>query len=165
MGDDITTHDGVTRREALKKGARLGGALVWAIPVVQTVGMSSAMAQTVSEGNCCLELRISAAEVGDGNDIEVTASVRNCGTLDITAIAAVVDRRVDGGAWELAIATLQVAVLGAGDPGSASVTRTNRPTGTYQYRAKGSFTCGGVTFDQHTVPGSEFVESNIVVIP
>ncbi len=34
---------GLTRRELLRRGARVGGAL-WAIPVVQVLGMSSAQA-------------------------------------------------------------------------------------------------------------------------
>ena len=41
---------GITRRQALKKGALLGGALAWATPVVQVIGMQPALAQTVSPG-------------------------------------------------------------------------------------------------------------------
>ena len=44
MAEEFDTNEGLTRREALKRGAMLGGALVWAVPVVQTVGMSAAMA-------------------------------------------------------------------------------------------------------------------------
>ena len=36
---------GVSRRDAVKKVAIAGGALVWATPVVQSIGMSSALAQ------------------------------------------------------------------------------------------------------------------------
>jgi hypothetical protein len=39
---------GLTRREALKKGAVLGGALVWTTPLVQAIGMRPAQAQEVS---------------------------------------------------------------------------------------------------------------------
>jgi hypothetical protein len=46
---------GITRRQALKRGAVLGGALAWATPVVQVVGMRAAQAQTVSPG-CQFEL-------------------------------------------------------------------------------------------------------------
>jgi hypothetical protein len=42
------TQQGLTRREALKRGAVLAGGLVWATPVVQAVGMSPAYAQIVS---------------------------------------------------------------------------------------------------------------------
>jgi hypothetical protein len=39
---------GVTRRDILKRGALFGGALMWATPVVQTIGMQRAQAQVVS---------------------------------------------------------------------------------------------------------------------
>ena len=42
---------GITRRQALKRGAILGGALVWATPVVQVVGMRPALA-SVPSGLC-----------------------------------------------------------------------------------------------------------------
>ncbi len=42
------TRSGVTRREAIKKGAIVGGTVMWVAPLVQTVGMSPASAQTVS---------------------------------------------------------------------------------------------------------------------
>lgn len=51
--DDQPT--GITRREALRKGAILGGALAWATPVVQVVGMKPAFAQSVSPG-CRVEV-------------------------------------------------------------------------------------------------------------
>lgn len=40
--------DGVTRRELLRKGAVLGGALAWSIPTVQTIGMAPAFAAATS---------------------------------------------------------------------------------------------------------------------
>jgi hypothetical protein len=40
-------HD-VSRRDFLKRGALLGGALVWTTPVVQVVGMNPALAQVAS---------------------------------------------------------------------------------------------------------------------
>ena len=42
------TRSGVTRREAIKKGAIVGGTVMWVAPLVQTVGMSPASAQTAS---------------------------------------------------------------------------------------------------------------------
>jgi hypothetical protein len=39
---------GITRRQALKRGALLGGALAWATPVVQVIGMQPAFAQVPS---------------------------------------------------------------------------------------------------------------------
>ncbi|HVR33107.1 MAG TPA: hypothetical protein VMS74_10430 [Acidimicrobiia bacterium] len=41
---------GLTRREMLKRGAIFGGAVIWATPVVQTVGMNRALAQEASPG-------------------------------------------------------------------------------------------------------------------
>lgn len=49
-----TTH-GLTRRELLKKGAVLGGALAWATPAVQLVGMTPAMATHVSDLCVCVK--------------------------------------------------------------------------------------------------------------
>ena len=45
------TTEGLTRREALKRGVAFGGALLWATPAVQAVGMSRALA-TETSGNC-----------------------------------------------------------------------------------------------------------------
>lgn len=43
----MSEHD-VSRRDFLKRGALLGGALVWTTPVVQVVGMNPALAQVAS---------------------------------------------------------------------------------------------------------------------
>lgn len=43
----MSGHD-VSRRDFLKRGALLGGALVWTTPVVQVVGMNPALAQVAS---------------------------------------------------------------------------------------------------------------------
>ena len=40
--------DGLSRRDFLKRGAALGGALVWVAPVVQVVGMRPAFAEVPS---------------------------------------------------------------------------------------------------------------------
>lgn len=39
---------GLSRREVLKRGAALGGSLIWAAPTVQAIGMSPAFAQDAS---------------------------------------------------------------------------------------------------------------------
>ncbi len=58
----------LTRRELLKKGAVLGGALVWAAPVVQVIGMRPAMAASTSP-DCpnlyCLKAEVSGGSLGD----------------------------------------------------------------------------------------------------
>ena len=41
-------NQGITRRDLLKKGAALGGAVVWVTPIVQSVGMGRAFAATPS---------------------------------------------------------------------------------------------------------------------
>jgi len=46
VGED--TSQGITRRDLLRRGAVLGGAVVWTTPVVQTLGMGRAFAQTAS---------------------------------------------------------------------------------------------------------------------
>lgn len=48
MSDNQST--AITRRDALKRGAVIGGALVWATPVVQAVGMGRAFARETSPG-------------------------------------------------------------------------------------------------------------------
>ena len=45
---------GITRRQALKRGAVLGGALAWATPVVQVIGMKPAFAQVASPASDCV---------------------------------------------------------------------------------------------------------------
>lgn len=44
--------EGITRRDLLRKGAVLGGAVVWVTPVVQTVGMGRAFAANPSPTPC-----------------------------------------------------------------------------------------------------------------
>ena len=56
---------GITRRQALKKGAIFGGALAWATPVVQVIGMKPAFAQV-------------ASPVGDRVVTIVTGAVTRC---------------------------------------------------------------------------------------
>lgn len=63
MGEES---QGITRRDLLRRGAVLGGAVVWTTPVVQTLGMGRAFAQTASpEG---------------GKDISYIAINVDCGT-------------------------------------------------------------------------------------
>ena len=51
MGENTVGEEssqGITRRDLLRRGAVLGGAVVWTTPVVQTLGMGRAFAQTAS---------------------------------------------------------------------------------------------------------------------
>lgn len=56
----------LTRREALKRGAMTVGALTWATPAMQVVGISPAYAQEPSAGekNCCID--------ADGKTVKLT---------------------------------------------------------------------------------------------
>lgn len=47
MGEHVN-QEGITRRDLLRRGAILGGAVVWTTPVVQTLGMGRAFAQSTS---------------------------------------------------------------------------------------------------------------------
>jgi len=77
----MSEHD-VSRRDFLKRGALLGGALVWTTPVVQVVGMNPALAQAASpacnvwyavkiereEGTCPTGFTIIPPSPGSTND-------------------------------------------------------------------------------------------------
>jgi hypothetical protein len=58
---------GLTRREILKRGAVFGGALVWATPVVQTVGMRAASAQEASPA-CNVWYAVKLERIDDSTD-------------------------------------------------------------------------------------------------
>lgn len=51
MGEESS--QGITRRDLLRRGAVLGGAVVWTTPVVQTLGMGRAFANTASPVDGC----------------------------------------------------------------------------------------------------------------
>ena len=48
LGMSENKGEGISRRDLLRKGAVLGGAVAWATPVVQTLSMGRAFAQTAS---------------------------------------------------------------------------------------------------------------------
>ncbi len=56
---------GLTRREMIRKGALLGGTVMWVTPIVQTVGMSRALAQTPSD-TCTEQFAASVRASGQG---------------------------------------------------------------------------------------------------
>ena len=51
---DLKTEVGLSRREMLRRSAIVGGALVWAVPAIQSVGIKAAAAQVggPSPGQC-----------------------------------------------------------------------------------------------------------------
>lgn len=144
--DQQPTQTGVSRRDLLKRGAALGGAIVWMTPVVQTVGMSPALAQTVSEGNCCLAIEILGLEVfaKDSvlNDIRVSYSGTNCGTNQIFQVTFLLQYRKVGDAdWEFAASST------GGNPGSGESTGVaqqeilNLVNGNYEFRLSATKAC------------------------
>lgn len=64
---------GLTRREMLKRGAAAGGALMWATPVVQAVGMRRASAQTPSDTCIPDNWAVEATFVDQGVRLDGTA--------------------------------------------------------------------------------------------
>ncbi len=68
-GDVKKERTGITRRDALKRGAVVGGAVIWASPVVQTIGMRDAWAQSTPSPLC-------GRMTGGGNDPKVDKIVR-----------------------------------------------------------------------------------------
>ena len=105
---DEERYDGITRREVLKKGAILGGALVWATPMVQTVGMAAAGAQTAPEPSpreCAFILSYEyttpdettsygTGPVPAGLPFRFSWIVCNCGTVALTPVRVTV--KIDG---------------------------------------------------------------------
>ena len=79
----------LTRRQALKRGAAVGGAMLWATPAIQTIGMSKALAASPS-CTCDLVLKIEC-EAGDTDHI-IYMTACNWGSCDITDIQL----RLDG---------------------------------------------------------------------
>jgi hypothetical protein len=57
---------GLTRRELIRKGAILGGTVMWVTPVVQTVGMSRALAATPSD-TCIPRTPVQVVDNADGS--------------------------------------------------------------------------------------------------
>ena len=79
MGEE--TGQGISRRDLLRRGAALGGAVVWMTPVVQTLGMGRAFAQTASP------------PPGGGQDISYVGINVVCSTESFFV-------KWEGGGWE-----------------------------------------------------------------
>lgn len=80
---------GISRREALKRGAALGGSLIWAVPTIQAIGMSPAFAQEASPR--CEVYYAAKIEVDD--EVVVCTDIFNQSAgpgkcLDVTGIAS-----------------------------------------------------------------------------
>ena len=100
----------ISRRNLLRKGALLGGSVLWVAPVVQTIGIGQAFAQTelVSPGGeRCLRIELTPTGPdltplpGWPNKYRYDMEVCNCGDLLITDIfvtCKVISLAVNGGA-------------------------------------------------------------------
>lgn len=75
----------VTRRDLLKRGAAVGGTVLWVAPLVQTLGMGRAFATDTSGDPCTLTLTKSCANIpGLGFLFTFTACIRSdcrCGSI------------------------------------------------------------------------------------
>ena len=70
---------GLTRRQTLKRGALLGGALAWATPVVQVIGMKPAFAVTPSEGTGGFIVVLDNGKCYEVSQAEYDCFQTNCG--------------------------------------------------------------------------------------
>ena len=162
MADEFDINEGLTRREALKKGAMLGGALVWAVPVVQTVGMSAAMAQIPSEGTCCLRVFLTATKVSS-NRIRLDYKVKNCGPNNDDSVAMFVQENKNDTGW-IQRDSAEPGTVVPDEEFAQILTRTPGP-GSYMYRIYATYDCGGATGLRHNVPGGLYLTVGPVVLP
>lgn len=87
------SNQGITRRDLLRRGAALGGAVVWTTPVVQTLGMGRAFAQSASpvdEGGKDVSFAVISWKCGDnvlkvkwepGEGFSTQGSLPDCGGI------------------------------------------------------------------------------------
>jgi hypothetical protein len=170
---------GLSRREVLKKGAMLGGTVLWVVPVVQAVGMSPAMAQVPSETSCCLKIVDLTAQgvAGDGgsNDVSINITVQNCGThsTDFDVYVELQRLQVISGTPDptTAVGLANIPFLDlapAEQKGPNSVNDFDLADGVYVYRGHGTYHCpsrNSVPALDHNVPSSYWVYSGQVTIP
>jgi hypothetical protein len=53
MADDVTQHSGLSRRDFIRRSAVVGGAAIWAVPLVETLGETRAFAAGTTHFYCC----------------------------------------------------------------------------------------------------------------
>lgn len=104
------SNQGMTRRELLRKGAALGGAVAWMTPVVQTVGMGRAFAQTgTPEGP---DISYIAMHVACGEDIYTVKWEADTGSWDPEpgnfpgCAFEVSGSKADGGTLEISVSSV-----------------------------------------------------------
>ena len=119
----------ISRRDLLRKGALLGGSVLWVAPVVQTIGIGQAFAQTqlVSPGgDRCMTAdlvqtgpTLTPVPMQPPNKYRYDIEVCNCGNLLITDIFVT-----------LKVVLLEINNGGAFDPGITWI--TDNTVGTLQ---------------------------------
>jgi hypothetical protein len=152
---------GLTRREVLKKGAMLGGTVLWVVPVVQAVGMSPAMAQVPSEGTCCLRVDIKEVEVTD-NDVDVTIRGTNCGSESISNVHLSLEYSQDGGDFGNE-SSVSSGGLDSGQYIESTVGISNLDPGSYSFRLSGTYSCSGNDNLPHNVPTGYATAGPVVI--
>ena len=81
MSNSEEPRSGISRRDVIKRGAIVGGTLVWAAPVVQSLGSKAAFGTTVDTHpgsdrcSCCLVLEIA------GQGTKYTFNPAGCAAL------------------------------------------------------------------------------------
>ena len=124
----------ISRRDLLRKGALLGGSVLWVTPVVQTIGMGRAFGQTelVSPGGercMSVDLLPTGPTLDDGtveNDNKYIFAMRvcNCGAIridDIFIKLEVVSLSVEGGTPTNPGITWVTANIGSLEPADGPV--------------------------------------------
>ena len=76
LTENVPATQGLTRRELLKRGALIGGALAWATPAVQLIGMQPALASHVSE--LCFCVKDESEPIGSGPLVPLGGSSGEC---------------------------------------------------------------------------------------
>ncbi len=58
--------DGLNRRDVLKRGALVGGALVWTVPAIQTIAAPAFAAGSQAPGDCVIQSGLCVPPPGGG---------------------------------------------------------------------------------------------------
>lgn len=148
---------GLTRRDLIKKGALLGGTVMWVTPVVQTVGMSRALAQTPSD--VCVPtdgesvVGVAAGTGATGNANRVLVGDGSAYTLGLGgSVTVLLEAEVFPGTGVNAV-VIETGVSGDEESGKVEVSQDN-----VTFHLVGTFTTSGgfnlVPVDPNDVPNS-----------
>lgn len=160
---------GISRREALKKGAMVGGTVLWVAPLVQTVGVSQAFGQQPTPPPLCGRFTGGGRLFNTNGEPVYHGFQLRCGVTGDASPGnnmVVVGKTVDGERFIFKLDTLSVATcfndqsIGAPNPPAAGF-NTFVGVGTGQFRTPGNqsgpFTPGyriEFTFTDQGEPGT-----------